>query len=443
MPKRFLSRRAVLQSSLRSVVAGTAAGAWAGPAASASPMERAKQFPLRAKTRDRVLAGHQAILDELNPSRAQLERGLELHYSSPVADMQGNVSVTYEGGLIGDRLAASKGLDPFKARTFESAFDPQWIAESRALYAIAGVQVASEDVAHPGENDFDSALRLLARSNYVYDRRPDLVRVGGWDDVEQARREGKVSVIAHLAGVGCFAETDDPLANLDLFYLLGVRMSQLTYIQKNKLCSSWFQEEDTGLTELGRRVVRRMNQLGIMVDLAHCGPRSALEAVDVSTEPVIVSHTGCQALYDHRADDTYVNVVLAQPYARGVARPRKTSPINASDELLRAVAKKGGVVGLFVMYHLMAKDSPSFAGWWRHMEHLIHTVGIDHAAVGSDFGFLPGWKTGPLDWTNWPYWTVGLVCRGLSDEEIRKIIGGNYLRYAKQVLNKRPWGDVM
>jgi membrane dipeptidase len=438
-----VSRRFALQSGVAAVVAGTAVGRAASPALSVSPMERAKLYPLRPKIRDRILAGHQAILDELKPTPAQLQRGLELHYHSPVADMQGNVSVTYQGGLLGDRLAADRQRNRFKARTFESAFDPQWIAESRALYAIAGVQVASEDVAHPGENDFDSALRLLARSNYVYEQRPDLVRVGSWNDVEQARREGKVSVIAHLAAAGCFAEADDPLANLDLFYLLGVRMAQLTYIQKNKLCASWLQEEDTGLTELGRRAVQRMNQLGVMVDVAHCGPRSALEIVAASTEPVLISHTGCQAVFDDRSDTTYLNAVLAQPYARGVARPRKTSPRYASDALLRAVAAKGGVVGLFVIYYTLEKQPPTFAGWWRHVEHAIHTAGIDHVAVGSDFGFLPGWKPSPMDWANWPYWTVGLVCRGLGDDEIRKIIGGNYLRYAKQVLDKRPWGEVM
>jgi hypothetical protein len=129
------SRRAVLQSGLAAVVAGMGVGR---AAASVSPLERARQSPLREKTRARILAGHQAILDELKPSRAQLERGLELHYHSPVADMQGNVSVTYQGGLVGDRLAAERGVQRFKARTFESAFDSQWIAESRALYALAG-----------------------------------------------------------------------------------------------------------------------------------------------------------------------------------------------------------------------------------------------------------------------------------------------------------------
>lgn len=438
-----VSRRTVLKSSLAAVVAGAAVGPRRAAAESLSPLERAQAFPLRPRIRDRILAGHQAILGELKPTAAQLDRGLALHYGSFVADMQGNISVTGPFGLVGDRLAADRKLDREKARTFESAHDPQWINESRALYAIAGVRLTSEDVAHPGENDFDSALRLLARSNYVYERRADLVRVSGWDDVERARREGLVAVIAHLAAAGCFAEAQDPLSNLDLFYALGVRMSQLTYIQQNKLCCSWLQEEDTGLTDLGRRVVRRMHELGVMVDVAHCGPRSALEIVETCPGPTLLSHTGCRAVFDDRSNDTYVNAVLAQPYARGVARPRKTNARNASDELLRALAAKGGVAGLFVIHWTLEKCAPTFASWYRHLEHAIRVAGIDHVGVGSDFGFLPGWKPSPLDWANWPYWTVGLVCRGLADDEIRKIIGGNFLRYAQQTLDTRPWGELM
>ena len=87
-----VSRRSVIRSGLAAAVAGTALGG--EPVPSLSPLERARQLPLRPKIRDRVLAGQQAILDELKPTRAQLDRGLELHYHSPVADMQGNVSVT-------------------------------------------------------------------------------------------------------------------------------------------------------------------------------------------------------------------------------------------------------------------------------------------------------------------------------------------------------------
>jgi len=144
-------------------------------------------------------------------------------------------------------------------------------------------------------------------------------------------------VIFHLAGVGCFADAEDPVAALDLFYALGLRMSQLTYIQKNAVCCSWMQAHDTGLTPLGKKVVRRMNELGIMVDIAHCGHKSSLDAVEASTEPAMISHTACKAIYDDATNTEYLKQVLAQPYARGVTSPEKTGSRNADDEILRGV----------------------------------------------------------------------------------------------------------
>jgi membrane dipeptidase len=427
-------------------------------------MERARRFRLPNAYLDRIQAGHQTILDELKPTKAQIEHGLELHYNSYVADAQGDVSVCYAGGIGGDRLRGNleqvrkdiekEELSPKelrerleqehrRRRTFESAFDPQWIEMSRALYAITNVALAEEDVAHPHENTFETALEHLVRSNFVYERRDDLMRVGSAEDIRRGRREGKTCVILHLAATGCFAEAEDPVRNLDLFYALGIRMSQLTYIQKNRLCCSWMQDEDTGLTELGRQAVRRMNELGVMVDIAHCGERSAMEVIEASSEPVISSHRGCTAIHDDSRDSDYVNAVFAQPYARGAVRPSKPGSVNISDDALRALGKKDGFVGIIAIHYVLGKGPESFHTWFRHVEHAIEVAGIDHVGIGSDRTFFPTWRPAPLDWTNWPYWTVGLVCQGLPDADIQKIIGGNYLRYAERVLDKRPWGALM
>ena len=436
----------------------------ADPRPSCTPLERASTYRMRQATLDRIQAGHQTILDELKPSRAQIDRGLELHYNSFVADVQGNVSPTSTMGLQGDRLAAEiqrargelgeQGLAPKevaervaethrKRRTFESAFDPQWIEESRALYAIAGVHLGLEDVAHPNENTFETALEHIARSHLVYDRRDDLIRVAGVEDIRRGCREDKPCSIFHLAGVGCYAEADDPLAALDFLYALGVRMFQLTYIQDNALCCSWLQGNDTGLTPLGAKAVRRMNELGAMVDLAHCGRRSAMDIIEASTEPVLISHTGCKAVYDDASNSGYLEAVLAQAYAQGVARPDKTGSRNADDEVLSAVAKRGGLAAFYTIGYVLGTGPESFDTWYRHLEHAIEVGGIDHVAIGTDRTFFPTWKPSPLDWTNWPYLSVGLVCRGLSDEDIRKVIGGNYLRHVERVLDKRPWGPLM
>ena len=183
------------------------------------------------------------------------------------------------------------------------------------------------------------------------------MRVAGVEDIERGSRSGKPSVMFHLAGVGCFAETADPLRNLDLLYALGVRMSQLTYIQDNGLCCSYLQEHDTGLTPLGKQVVRRMNELGIMVDLAHSGEQSSFDIIEASTEPVMISHTGCRAIYDDSTNRGYLEKVFAQPYASGLTQPSKPGSRNASDESLRTVAEKGGL-RRDVLHRLHARNRP-------------------------------------------------------------------------------------
>ena len=428
------------------------------------PLARARGLRVRQETLERIRAGHQVILDELKPTQAQIDRGLALHYNSFVADVQGSVQLSSTHGIVGDRLRqdlepvrnelSGQDLVPeelqrrlhadhFKRKTFESAFDAQWLAESQALYRISGVDLGVCDVAGPEENTLEAALDRVSRINFAHEHRDDIIRVAKLADIERGIRSGTPSEMFHLAGVGCFAETANPLRNLDLFYALGVRMSQMTYIQDNGLCSSYLQERDTGLTPLGAKVVRRMNELGIMVDLAHSGEQSSYDMIEASTEPVLLSHTGCRAVYDDSTNRGYLEKVFQQPYARGATMPTRPVSRNADDAMLKAVAAKGGLVAIYSIDYVLGTVPESFHTWYRHLEHAIKVAGIDHVAIGTDRTFFPTWQPGALDWTNWPYWTVGLVCMGHSDEEIQKLIGGNCLRFARQVLDKRPWGAFM
>ena len=424
---------------------------------------------LTEKHRRRIEAGREVILRELQPSQQQLERGLQLHRESFVADTQGGVPVSTPVGWSMERLSPEidrlradlrrRGLPDHEVdhrvtvewkrrKTFESAFDDSWHGALAELSQIAGVNLGSEDVAHPNENDFDAALVHIVRNLFIYERTGNPIRITGGEELERCVAEGTPGIVQHMAGVGAFAEAEDPIRNLDLFYALGVRMMQLTYIQRNRLCCSWMQQHDQGLTDLGRQAVERMNQLGIMVDIAHCGERSALEIIAASDAPVLLSHTGCRAIYDDASNDHYLSRVLAQPYARGVRYlyPTKTGSRNAGDAVLKGVAGSGGVVSILVLATLLEPpDRPtgSFAAFARHLEHAVEVAGVDHVAIGSDTTFFPDWPPASMDWTNWPYWTVGLVCRGFADDEIRKLIGGNYVRYCRDVLPRQPWGPFI
>jgi microsomal dipeptidase-like Zn-dependent dipeptidase len=217
-----------------------------------------------------------------------------------------------------------------------------------------------------------------------------VVRVGHARDIERARAEGKPGVVYHMAGVGGFAEAAEPIWRLDLFFGLGVRVMQLTYIQQNKLCSSWLQgDDDTGLTDL--------------------------------------------------------DAVMRQAYAAGVQRPAKPGSRNASDEILRALAATAGVAAFYTIDYVLGlgDHAKTFGCFAQHLEHALGVAGADHVAIGTDRTHFPDWPPTSMDWTNWPYWTVGLVCRGWTDDQIRNVIGANFLRLAQGVLDRQPWGPFI
>ena len=212
---------------------------------------------LRPEIRKVVDACRHAALEELKPTRSQLERGIELHYSSYVADLCGCLYVAdplfiWKGDRLKGELESYRnklereGLDREEIqqrvlnqwrdmKAFESAFDPQWREDYRNLYRLAGMDLAVEDVGHFHEPSFRAGLQHTARAGFVYDKiKADAVRVSGVDDLEAARQDEKVAVLLHLHGANWFAMTPDPLQTLDLFFALGVRASQLTYHEKKQ-----------------------------------------------------------------------------------------------------------------------------------------------------------------------------------------------------------------
>ena len=425
----------------------------------------------------RVRASHRKILNELKPTRAQLEHGLDLHFSSFAADVQGSQNVMYPYGLNGERFerdlqevrkrieaeAQSQGrelsglekrdinrkieIEGRSLKAFDAAFDSTCRDDQRELYRLTGMNLGTQDVAHPSEDNFEKALKHVTRTEFVYNNTKNVLRISTAGDLKQIETGEKPGMIYHLAGAGCFAGAENPVENLDLFYALGIRMSQLTYWQENALCCSWLQGEDSGLKPMGREIVRRMNELGIMVDLAHAGLKTSYDVIDFSKDPVLVSHTACRSLFDPvNSKVRYFDNIFNQDFMKGVPKPdRPNGNINVEDEVMRQIGAKGGLIGFLTLGHLYVEPGKeyTFNEFARHLEHAAAIAGIGSVGIGSDRGFFPGRKPHSMDWENWPYYTVGLVCRGWSDDEIKKVIGGNYLRFAKQVLDKKPWGKFI
>jgi membrane dipeptidase len=182
-----------------------------------------------------------------------------------------------------------------------------------------------------------------------------------FEDLLRAKTEGRIALVACI-------ESATPIENevdrVDVLYGLGVRMMGITYSESNGLGSGLKEVKDGGLTKFGRKVVRRMNQLGMTIDVSHCGDRTAMDVIEFSEKPVLMSHCGARALWN--------------------------TPRLMPDDVLKACAEKGGVIGIEAAPHTtLTHKHPlhSIESFIEHVEYVADLVGIDHVAFGPDTNF--------------------------------------------------------
>jgi membrane dipeptidase len=241
-------------------------------------------------------------------------------------------------------------------------------------------------------------------------------------DVRRIAAQGKIAALMGLEG-GHAIEND--LLNLREFADLGIRYMTLTWNNANNWADSCYEHPHGGLTGFGRTVVREMNRLGVMVDISHVSDETFFDVLDVSHAPVIASHSSSRALANH--------------------------PRNMSDEMLRAVARNGGVVMVNFQDVFIdpAKTPPWRAvthavrqlGWSDtplailidHIDHIAGVAGVDHVGLGSDFAGTFLMPQGIKDVSGFPNITFELIKRGYSEADIRKILGENVLRVMSEV----------
>ncbi len=220
---------------------------------------------------------------------------------------------------------------------------------------MGGVAHQSTDAA------FVQAVSEISRWESEIDRHPDtLARIRSVADLDAAKRERRTG-LCYAFQDGTFFETD--LARLEVFHRLGVRVIQPTYNRRNLLGDGCLEPDNAGLSKTGVEAIERMNALGILVDLSHCGRKTAADALRVSKRPVVFSHTGCAAIAEH--------------------------PRNRTDAELRALADQGGVAGIYFMPYLRVGYQPGADDVMRHLEHAVNVAGEDHVSIGSDGGISP------------------------------------------------------
>jgi membrane dipeptidase len=249
----------------------------------------------------------------------------------------------------------------------------------------------------------------------------ELVLIKEVKDIFKAKKEGKLGLLLAMEGA-------EPL-NMDLslarnFYRLGIREVQLTWHQRNLVADGCAEPSKAGLSNFGKDLVRELNEMNMIIDVAHMSEAGVMDVIEVSKKPIIASHANARRICDHRR--------------------------NLGDEQIIAIAKNGGLIGVMFIGQYVSKSNQTLEDVLDHIDYISTLVGTDHVGVGPDWidyapdmilgahdvdgGILEGgspltvFAKGLENVTELPNLTKGLVSRGYSDEDIQKILGGNFVR---------------
>jgi microsomal dipeptidase-like Zn-dependent dipeptidase len=264
----------------------------------------------------------------------------------------------------------------------------------------------------------------------------DLIRiVKKADDILACDADGKLGILLGFQNTNLL---EDRIRFIELFADLGVRVLQLTYNNQNELGGSCYEDEDSGLSRFGREVVTEMGRAGIVVDCSHVGNRTTLNAIEHATKPLAITHANPASVFPHKR--------------------------NKSDDVLRALAQNGGVIGCAAYRNITpANACASVDGWCEMVARTVELAGIDHVGLGTDYSH----KTNDAfyDWMRRGRWTRGvdygagsaanpgkvskpdwllkagqlasveggLKRVGFNDQDVAKIMGGNWLRLYRAV----------
>ncbi|MBI4481469.1 MAG: membrane dipeptidase [Acidobacteria bacterium] len=374
----------------------------------------------------------------VSPQESLPARAERLHREALVVDTHADTlqRVLFGGVDLGQRLSTGHlDLPRMKEGGLDAQFFAVWV-----------------DSVFSGPVAIKQTLRLIDCVNQLVARYPDRVVLARTaEEVEAAALSGR---IAALMGIEGGHAIDDDLRVLRVFHGLGVRYMTLTWSNTNHWAdSSGDKRVHGGLTEFGRQVVREMNRIGMIVDISHVSDETFYEVLRVTKQPVIASHSSCRAL-------TQV-------------------PRNMTDDMLRALAKNGGVIGInFYSAFLdseFARKSREGDGGRRmrelarkyrgdpdrlaaeryklfenpssvpppplkvlidHIHHAVQVAGVDHVGLGSDFDGIDSAPRGMEDVTRLPQITSELLQRGYAEKEVRKILGENFLRVLREVTGR-------
>ncbi|HXV60077.1 MAG TPA: membrane dipeptidase [Vicinamibacteria bacterium] len=336
-----------------------------------------------------------------------------------------------EEATVIDMLAPLSIVDE---RSDEWARNPaSFTEEDFRIYRSSGIDVFHDTTGGGASDDpFARALYWAARWNGFLAYHSDwFLRITTVEHLKQVNGSGKLGFLLGLQNSDHFRTVDD----VDLFHGLGQRVSQLTYNSQNRLGTGSMDRSDGGLSDYGADVVKRMNEVGMAVDLGHCGDRTTLDGIEASVKPALITHTNVRA--------------LVPGYPR-----------NKTDEALKKMAAKGGVVGMTAVRSFVHHSEPTTIDHLLdHYDYVAKLIGVEHLGIGSDTDVRGGYdaqsrdvweKTGgryreqyrfrekiDMDEMTKPERTVllteGLIRRGYSDADVKGILGGNFQRVLSEI----------
>ena len=309
------------------------------------------------------------------------------------------------------------------------------------------------DVTWPQQDLIHRALDLIDATHQQVARHSDMLGLAtAADDIERLHRQGKIAI---LMGVEGGHELQGDLRMLDIYYRLGVRYMTLTHTKNDELAdSSGDKPHWKGLSPLGRQAVTRMNQLGMMVDISHVADSTFYDALAVSKAPLIASHSSCRALCNaprNMTDDmiralaknggvmdiNFYSGFLSQEYrdAFGKIEKQVDQQISAARANYAKQGKRLSYLEEVRMEQRLTKDLPvpSYTAVADHIDHAVKVGGIDHVGLGSDFDGIDNPPRGLEDVSKIPDLVRELARRGYSEKDLEKILGGNVLRVMRQV----------
>ncbi len=250
-------------------------------------------------------------------------------------------------------------------------------------------------------------LRLLDGYYRTMQRCPDdLQTIYTVTDLKKSLNSQKIAALLSVEGGEAL---EGELAVLRMLFRLGIRALGLTWNQQNHLATGIGEDNPrTGLTDFGKEVIREMNRLGMLVDLAHINRQGFFDVLKISSTPVVVSHANARSICDH--------------------------PRNLSDDQLRALRDIDGVIGMSCCPDFVDPGHASIDKLLDHFVHVAETAGIEHLGIGADFDGIQDVITGLEDVTGLPRLVEGLSKRGFNREEINKITHKNFIRVLEKVL---------